>query len=260
MPCATVILLLTKTSEDTAIEKPIGEVKGADEPAKASQGPLRLATFDWEDFVKDGFFVSLVGGAIVSGIVLTSQASLPSWMVHSTLLLFLSLALAFTRLWKTTREERETSALWGQFGEEVSTRGSGMGEVKDAVFEIPYMFSMAFLPVSVVSLQTFAACLLIFYVADNYYNITLVHGIAADHETRPPTGPRPIVALRRRASRAAVRKLGRVTVSRIEPALMLLGAALETVFRIPDPRSKSIDRAVLTQFFRRRAMLNRVAI
>jgi ribosomal protein S18 acetylase RimI-like enzyme len=252
--------LPTNRSEDGTIEKRTGDVNQVDQGPKTSKGPLRLSAFDWEGFVKNGgLFVNLVGGAIAGGIVLTNPDTLPKWMISSVTLLFLSLALAFTRVWKTAREERETSGLWGQL-DEVSPRGSGMEQVKDAVFEIPYLFSMVFLPASVVSLQTFAACLVLFYVADNYYNLALVRGIADDRTVRRVAAPKPTAALGRRSRRAAGRMLRRVTGGRIEPAFALLGAALETAFSIPNPHPNSIDRVVLTHFFRRRAMLNRTAI
>ena len=247
-------------SEDRTIEKRTGDASRVDEPLKAGKGPLRLSAFGWDGFVKNGgLFVNLVGGALAGGIVLTTPDSLPKWMISSVTLLFLSMALAFTRVWKTAREERETSGLWDQL-DEVSPRGSGMEQVKDAVFEIPYLFSMVFLPASVVSLQTFAGCLVLFYVADNYYNLALVRGIADDRGVRPGAAENPIAAFGRRSRRAAGRVLRRVTGGRIEPALALIGAALETVLSIPSPHPSSIDRAVLTHYFRRRAQLDRIAI
>ncbi len=229
-----------------------------EQPSSGNE-PLRLSTFSWDGFVKNGgLFINLVGGALAGGIVLTSPEALPKWMISSVSLLFLSMALAFTRVWKTAREERETSGLWDQLGE-VTARGSGMAQVKDAVFEIPYLFSMVFLPASVVSLQTFAGCLVLFYVADNYYNFALIRGIAGDQAARPAP-PNPISALGRRSRRAAAGLLRGITGGRAEPLFALLGAVLETVGSIPDPRAHSIDRAVLARYFRRRAQLDRIAI
>jgi ribosomal protein S18 acetylase RimI-like enzyme len=220
---------------------------------------VRLSMFSWDGFVKNGgLFVNLVGGALAGGIVLTTPDSLPKWMISSATLLFLSMGLAFTRVWKTAREERETSGLWDQLGE-VPRRGSGMEQVKDAVFEIPYLFSMVFLPASVVSLQTFAGCLLLFYVADNYYNFALVRGIA-DARGAGSGAESQAEALRRRSRRAAGRVFRAVTRGRLEPALALVGAAVETMLSIPSPRPRSLDRAVLVHYFRRRAELDRIAI
>ena len=96
---------------------------------------------------------------------------------RSVPLQILSVLLATVRKWKTAREEREAGTLWGQVGESVSLRGAGIGQVRDAVFEIPYVLSIALLPASAVSLQTFVLFLALFYVTDNYYNLALVRGI-----------------------------------------------------------------------------------
>ena len=204
--------------------------------------------------------MNLVGGAVATAIVLTSPASLPNWMIHSELLLFLSLSLAFARVWKTAREEFETGGLWVRLGDETSPRGSGMGRVVDLVFEIPYIFSMVFLPASVVSLQTFVVCLALFYVSDNYFNLAIVRRMAADRSGEPEAGPRPIAAPRRHARRAAGRTLRRLTFGRIEPALALLGVGLETALPIRRPHANSIDVEVITHFFGRRVLLDRIAI
>jgi ribosomal protein S18 acetylase RimI-like enzyme len=241
------------------IDKLAADADFEEGPVTASRGPLLLSEFSWDGFVRNGgLFVNLVGGALAGGIVLTTPDSLPKWMISSVGLLFLSMALAFTRVWKTAREERETSGLWDRLGE-ISPRGSGMEQVKDAVFEIPYLFSMVFLPASVVSLQTFAGCLLLFYVADNYYNIALVRGIADDRES-PRGAANRIAATARRLRRAAGRALRRIAGGRIEPALALIGSALGTAFSIPSPRASSIDRVILVRYFRRRAQLDRIAI
>ena len=224
-------------------------------------GPWRPSAFDWEGFVKNGaLFVNLVGGAVATAIVLTSPSSLPDWMIHSEPLLFLSLPLAFARVWKTAREEFETSALWGRLSDELSPRGSGMGGVLDLVFEVPYIFSMVFLPASVVSLQTFVVCLALFYVSDNYYNLAFVRRMAADRSVGPQAGPKPIAAPRRNTRRAAGRILRRFTFGRIEPALALLGEGLETAVPIRRSHANSIDVEVLTHFFGRRVLFDRIAI
>jgi ribosomal protein S18 acetylase RimI-like enzyme len=241
------------------IEKPTADSDHEEGSVGGTRGPLRLSEFSWDGFVRNGgLFVNLVGGALAGGIVLTTPDSLPRWMISSVDLLFLSMALAFTRVWKTAREERETSGLWDQLGA-TSPRGSGMDQVKDAVFEIPYLFSMVFLPASVVSLQTFAGCLLLFYMADNYYNIALIRGVAAGRESRREVAASVDITARR-LRRAAGRRIHRFTGGRMGPVLSLLGSGLGTAFSIPDPHAQSIDRAVLVRYFRRRAQLDRLAI
>ena len=114
------------------------------EAPRSHNAVLRLSLFDWAGFVQNGFFLTTVSGAVATGFALAEPESLPAWTIRSTPLLFVSLAVAFTRVWKTAREERETTALWEQFGEAVSPRGGGMKHVMDAVFEIPYLFSIGF--------------------------------------------------------------------------------------------------------------------
>jgi GNAT superfamily N-acetyltransferase len=218
----------------------------------AGKSLLRLSLFDWAGFVDRGFFLTMASGAVATGLVLTQPESLPAWMISSTPLLFLSLVFAFTRVWKTAREEGETTNLWEQFGEVVSPRGGGMEHVRDVVFEIPYLFSIAFLPVSVVSLQTFAVTLLVFYLSDNYYNLALARGVGGDNSIGP------FAALR------WLKRLGTAIGRRLPGAphsfLMLLGAALESSYSTVVPQPNSIDRLVLVRFFGRRARLDTIAI
>jgi ribosomal protein S18 acetylase RimI-like enzyme len=213
---------------------------------------LRLSLFDWTGFVDRGIFLTMASGAIATGLVLTQPESLPTWVISSTPLLFLSLVFAFTRVWKTAREEGETKDLWAQFGEEVSPRGGGMDHVKDVVFEIPYLFSIVFLPASVVSLQTFAVALLIFYLSDNYYNLALARGVGGDDSIAPFAGLR------------WVKRLGTAIGRRVHGAphsfLALLAAAFESCCSTVVPQQNSIDRLVLVRFFGRRARLDTFAI
>jgi ribosomal protein S18 acetylase RimI-like enzyme len=238
---------------------------------------LRLATFNWTGFVEKGALsANLVGGAVAVGVATLGKP--PLWMIHSDRLLFLSLALAFTRVWKTVREEGETASLWELVGQAVSSRGSGMHEVRDAVFEIPYLFSILFLPAAAISLQTFALCLVLFYVSDNFYNLAILRGIARSESARPRTEPEPIPGrwrrvrraagrvrraagrVRRRTRRGASRMLRLATRGRLESVIAIVGDALETVLPIGHPHANTIDREVLTYFFRRRVLFNRIAI
>ena len=213
---------------------------------------LRLSLFDWAGFVEQGFFVGVVSGAVAAGFALSKPENLPPWMITSTPLVFVSLVLAFTRVWKTSREERETGALWETFGEVVSPRGAGLKHLRDAVFEIPYVFSIAVLPVSIVSLQTFVMSLLIFYISDNYYNLALARGVGGDDSIAP------FVWLRwlQRLGTGIGRRVGGVP----HAGLMLLGAALEGTCSTLVPRENSVDRLVLVRFFARRARLDIIAI
>ncbi len=253
----------------------LGQGSGAKEPSatRLEPAPLRLAAFDWTGFVADHFSLSLVGGTFATGIglVLIDPATWPNWLVFAAPVTTLSLAMAFasllfvfTRVWKTIREEHETSALWGQLVEEVSPRGTGMENVKDAVFEIPYLFSILVLPFSVVCFQALVACLVLFYACDNYYNLALVRKIGTDDCARLPrwllrltTGGHGV----RRAAGELLRAVsgGHWTVS-AEPAFALLGAAVATACSVVDPAPSSIDRVVLTRFFGRRARLDTLAI
>ena len=214
-----------------------------------SKAPWRLSPFDWGDFIKEGaLFVNLLGGAVAG--VLGALGTLPPWMIRSDRLLVLSLFFAFCRVWKTVREEFESDGLWSLIVEGMSPRGSGLRQVKDAVFEIPYLFSITFLPISAVSLQTFAACLILFYVADNFYNLALLKGIAGEEAPGP----------RRQARRAVGRMVRRFMRGRFEAAMAIVGDAVETMLPIGHPHQNTIDREVLTSFFGRRVMFNRFAI
>jgi ribosomal protein S18 acetylase RimI-like enzyme len=242
-----------------AIDEPADADKRIDDGAGSNQGPLRLRLFDWSGFIKDGaLFVNLVGGSVAVG--LGALGTLPPWMIQSNLLLFLSLAFAFTRVWKTVREERESGDLWAMIGEEVSSSGSGMGQMKDAVFEIPYLFSIVFMPLSAVSLQTFVLCLLVFYVTDNFYNLAILRGLSGEENDRPTPGLDAIPGLRRRARGAAGRTLRRATRGWFEPAIAILGDAMQTFLPIGRTHRNTIDREILTRFFGRRVVFNRIAI
>jgi ribosomal protein S18 acetylase RimI-like enzyme len=225
-------------------------------PSGESRGPRRLKTFDWADFIQDGaLFVNLVGGSIAVG--LGALGALPDWMIHSDLLLFLSLAFAFARVWKTVREERESADLWSAIGEDVSSSGGGMEQMKDAVFEIPYLFSIVFMPLSAVSLQTFTLCVLLFYVADNYYNLAILRGLAWKDD-RP--APRTSNGLGRRARRTAGRTLRLFTRGWFESVISIVGNTFETFLPVGWEHQNRIDREVLTRFFGRRVLFNRIGI
>ena len=235
--------------------------------------PLRLSAFDWSGFVAQHFSLTLAGGTLATGVGLglIDPAQWPNWILLAVPLSPLSLGLAlallvfaFVRVWKTVREEHETSALWEALADEVSPHGTGMDKVKDAVFEIPYLFSILILPFLVVSFQAFALCLVAFYACDNYYNLALVRKIGTNHCARLPEWMSAVGAFGHRVRRAAgdpVRRLsgGRWSGS-AEPAFALLGAAVATGCSVVDPAPASIDRVALIRFFGRRARLDTIAI
>jgi len=214
--------------------------------------PLRLSVFDWSGFVRNGFFATVASGAVATGLTLAKPELLPDWMLRSVPLGLLSVLLAAVRAWKTSREERESGALWGQVGETVSLRGAGIGQVKDAVFEIPYVVAVSLLPASAVSLQTFVICLALFYVADNYYNLALIRGIGGGSSVQLFAGLRWL----RRIPEA----LGHRLPGSVSFGCALLGAALETGCSTVVDQPGTIDRVVLVRFFARRARLDTIAI
>jgi len=241
-----------------AIDGTAGADKRPDQGSSSNLGPVRLRTFDWSGFIKDGaLFGNLVGGSVA--VALGAFSTVPTWMIHSDRLLFLALAFAFTRVWKTVREERESGDLWSIIAEDVSSSGGGMGQMKDAVFEIPYLFAIVFMPLSAVSLQTFALCLVLFYMADNFYNLAFLRGLAWEDD-RPTHGPQTGPGHRRRARRAAGRTLRLVTRGWFEPVISMVGDTLETFLPIGREHENTIDREVLTRFFDRRVLFNRIAL
>jgi ribosomal protein S18 acetylase RimI-like enzyme len=252
--------VIVKTSEPEA-----NRTEMPSHPRSGGQAPLRLKTFDWSGFVAQHFDLTFVGGTVatVVGVALINPADWPKGLVFAVPItatsaaLALSLfALAFTRVWKTVREEHETSALWEQLVDEVSPRGTAMENVKDVVFEVPYLFSILVLPFSLVTFQSFALCLVLFYACDNYYNLALVRKIGTDHCARLPGFLASFVALGHRVRGAFG---GRIT-GLTEPVLALLGAATATACSVVDPAPNSIDRVVLMRYFGRRARLDTIAI
>jgi GNAT superfamily N-acetyltransferase len=236
------------------------------DPPSAGPAPLRLSAFNWSGFVADQFSASLLTGSVAAGVglFLVDPGRLPNWLVYSPWLIFPMLIFAFIRVWKTIREEHETSALWDGLAAGVSPSGSGMADVKDAVFEIPYLFSILVLPFSAVFFQGFALCLLLFYVCDNYYNLALVRAIGTEHCVRLPWLLQKVTTLGHRLRHGAGDLLHGLTFGRVaasaEPVFALLGAALATGCSVVDPAPNSIDRVVLMRYFGRRARLDTFAI
>jgi len=219
--------------------------------AEGKRALLRLSVFDWGGFA-EGFFLTVASGALATGIALAKPELLPAWMITAVPLQVLSVLLAAVRTWKTAREERETGGLWGQIGEAVSSRGAGIRHVRDAIFEIPYVLSVALLPASAVSLQTFVLCLALFYMTDNYYNLALARGLGGDDSVQLFAGLRWL--------RKVPAALGHRLPGVVSSGFALFGAALETSCSTVVDQPRTIDIVVLVRFFGRRARLDTIAI
>jgi ribosomal protein S18 acetylase RimI-like enzyme len=201
--------------------------------------PPLPAKFNWTGNVQS-IFVTLAAGAIAASVVLTDPQP---WMVAAPILVFLSMGLAFTRVWKSFREEQETAPIWDE-ADVTPRRGNGITQAHDAIFEIPYVFSLVFLPGSVISLQTFSACLLLFYISDNYYNLELIRTVRDDGI----------------AHRTAGRRWLRWAPAPLDDALLLAVKVLDSASARIHPMPTSVDRAVLQRYFVRRARYNAAAI
>jgi ribosomal protein S18 acetylase RimI-like enzyme len=114
------------------------------------------------------------------------------------------------------------------------------------------VLSIALLPASAVSLQTFVIFLALFYVTDNYYNLALVRGIGGEQSVQLFAGLRWL--------RTVPAALSHRLPASVSAGFALLGAALETGCSTVVDRPTSIDRVVLVRFIGRRARLDTIAI
>jgi hypothetical protein len=147
------------------------------EPTQTGRAPkVRLTPFDWAPLVERGFFHGMVTAYVGAGLGLilfdSSGMRAPSWLLIDVPLSILCALLAFARVWKTIREENETSTQWDDIDL------TGYHRVLDRVFEIPYVFSIAVLPFSAIAPQLFMVTLALFYLTDNFYNAYLARGAA----------------------------------------------------------------------------------
>lgn len=175
-------------------------------------------------------------------------------------------ALAYARVWKTRREEKETSPVWnGVEKAESSGVGAGQKAVFDRIFEIPYVLSLFVLPVSAISVQTFSLALIVFYVCDNFYNVQLAQEVGASNRWSGSLN-----RLRGWLARAVERLFsplidtapGRFVLDVVGSILALVGTVvLSALAGIAIAVSQSsIQRVVLQRFFVRRARLDTVLL
>jgi len=148
---------------------------------------LELREFDWSELVALHFFENIFFGGVgtVAGLVLfqTSTISPPSGVLISWPVSGLCVFLAYLRIWKSIREEHETSALW----EEAVQNGRYTG-VLDRIVEVPYVLCLMVLPFAAIGPQLFMLTLLVFYLTDNYYNLALAQIVAVAAPVTPATG------------------------------------------------------------------------
>jgi hypothetical protein len=156
-------------------------------------GRLTLSEFDWAGLVEKGFFQGMITGYVGAGlglILFESQGLVaPGWLLIDVGLSVLCAVLAFARVWKTIREEHETSQQWDAISQSPNER------VLDRVFEIPYLFSILVLPFAAIAPQAFMLTLIVFYFSDNFYNAGLARGAAARVVQVADDSPRYVRAL-----------------------------------------------------------------
>ena len=148
--------------------------KRGSSPVRA--GKVRLRSFDWGPLVERGFFQGMITAYVGAGLGLilfdAQGMSAPNWLLVDVPLSLLCAALAFARVWKTIREENETSAQWDDIEQ------TGDDRAVDRFFEIPYLFALTVLPFSTIAPQAFMLTLAMFYFTDNFYNAGLARGAA----------------------------------------------------------------------------------
>jgi hypothetical protein len=139
------------------------------------EGP-RLKPFNWTGLAEDGFFRNMItayAGAGLGLILFDSRGmDAPGWLIVNVPISILCAVVAFTRVWKTIREENETGPQW----DGITLTGSD--RAVDRFFEIPYLFALNVLPFSVILPQFFMGMLFLFYITDNFYNALLARGAA----------------------------------------------------------------------------------
>lgn len=139
-----------------------------------------LQEFDWTGLVQGHFFESMLVG-IVGTVVALVTIQREGVIFHQLVIIdpFLSalcVLLAFTRVWKTVREEHETCPIW----DSVTAENDDNAAILDRVFEVPYLFSILLLPLAAVAPQLFMFILFVFYASDNFYNAGLALGDQAN--------------------------------------------------------------------------------
>jgi hypothetical protein len=145
-----------------------------------------LREFDWSGLAKGSLFTGQLAGIVgtIVGLSALSGQDLPPWLLVDPWLSAACVVLAFTRVWKTSREEQETMHVWEQ-----ASHGDKDQAVLDRVVEIPYVFLVLALPLTATLPQVFMLTLFLFYLFDNYYNAALAR-IAAGVREGDSSSPR----------------------------------------------------------------------
>jgi hypothetical protein len=140
------------------------------EPARSDTTVFTLREFDWSGLVRDHFFTSQLAGIVgtIVGLSALSGQALPAGLLVDPSVSLVCIVLAFTRVWKSNREEQETMHLWEQ-----ASAGDQDQRLLDRVVEIPYVFLVLALPLTASLPQVFMATLFGFYLFDNHYNAAL---------------------------------------------------------------------------------------
>ncbi len=144
-----------------------------------SQPPHRhpgLTVYSWTSLVESGFINSVVTGYVGAGLGLilfdAGQMTAPPWLLMSVPLSILCAIVAYTRSWKSVRDEHETAPQWDDIEQ------SNYDMAVDRIFEIPYLFTMTILPFSAIAPQAFMVTLALFYIVQNYYNVEFARAAA----------------------------------------------------------------------------------
>ena len=175
-----------------------GAAGGAHDPAAPGADPIVLREFDWSGIAKGSLFTGQLAGIVglIVGLSALSGKDLPVWLIVDPALSVTCVFLAFVRVWKSGREEQETSEVWERASHAERHQG-----VLDRVVEIPYVFLVLALPLTVTLPQAFMLTLMLFYVFDNYYNAALARisdrRMKPDAQTEPTYVRQLVTALRR---------------------------------------------------------------
>jgi hypothetical protein len=213
-------------------------------------GKLVLREFNWSGFVEKGIFenilLAVVGAGLGSILIQTLPGPLPNWLFLNLPLSGFCLALAFLRVWKTVREEHESSTLW----DEITRSDDPNDDILDRVFEIPYLFTLTVLPFTTIVPQIFVVTLLVFYFTDNYYNSALVRGVARGGPSAAPAPDAGPVAEASSSSPDAPS----ATTKDFPPYLAALGMAILRSAWMPEPhRTGDANRDRLIRYFMTRS-------
>jgi hypothetical protein len=168
---------MTLDGPERAAPGAVAEIAVASARARrGSASRVALREFDWSGLVQGGFFTGQLAGIVTTavGAYALSAQTLPIPILFDPPLSAICSFLAFTRVWKTNREESETMDVWEQ-----ATHEDQEQALLDRVVEVPYVFLTLALPLTAIFPQVFMVTLGLFYLFDNHYNAALVR-IAAE--------------------------------------------------------------------------------